>query len=144
MLRFGGFTLPHPPRDQRRLASPDAPIRWFADEVEPVSPPEGRLLLQTIPSRDINLDCRNNDGGRRVVLVNPDDLDTLALRDGDVVDLVSEWTDGDRRAPEFRVVSYPTARGCAAAYFPATNVLVPFDGSNIPTGEPLVVRLEPR
>jgi hypothetical protein len=54
----------------------------------------------------------------------------------------------ERRAEDFRVVSYPTARGCAAAYFPETNVLVPLDStaerSNTPTSKSLVVRLEAR
>ena len=54
----------------------------------------------------------------------------------------------DRRAENFRVVAFPTARGCAAAYFPETNVLVPLDstarGSNTPTSKSLVVSLEAR
>ncbi|HEY7118516.1 MAG TPA: hypothetical protein VH475_18140, partial [Tepidisphaeraceae bacterium] len=71
---------------------------------------------------------------------------------GDVVDLVSEWTAADgtveeRRAPRFRLVPYPTARGCAAAYFPETNVLVPIrntaDGSNQPASKSIVITLEP-
>ncbi len=45
-------------------------------------------------------------------------------------------TDGERRAAGFRVVDYATPRGCAAAYFPEANVLVPLDstaeGSNTP------------
>ncbi|MFN2537517.1 MAG: molybdopterin dinucleotide binding domain-containing protein, partial [Mycobacteriales bacterium] len=84
--------------------------------------------------------------GRRVVFVSPDDLRELGLRQGDVVDLVSEWQDGERRAAGFTVVSYPTARGCAAAYFPETNVLVPLDSradtSGTPTSKSIVIRLE--
>jgi hypothetical protein len=64
-----------------------------------------------------------------------------------MVDLVSEWADGERRAPHFRVVAYPTARGCAAAYFPEANVLVPLDstavGSQTPTSKQIIVRLVP-
>jgi anaerobic selenocysteine-containing dehydrogenase len=85
--------------------------------------------------------------GRRVVLVNSADLSRLNLADGDVIDLVSEWTDGrERRAPRFRVVAYPTAPGTCAAYFPEANVLVPLDsvatGSRTPTSKAIVVRLE--
>ncbi len=54
----------------------------------------------------------------------------------------------ERRAENFRAVAYPTARGCAAAYFPETNVLVPLDStarrSNTPTSKSLIIRLEPR
>ena len=78
---------------------------------------------------------------------SPDDAQDLGLADGSYVDLVSEWTDGvERRAPGFRVVHYPTARGCAAAYYPETNVLIPLDAtadtSNTPTSKSVVVRLE--
>ena len=41
----------------------------------------------------------------------------------------------------------PSARGCAAAYFPEANGLVPLDStaekSNTPTSKAVVVRLEP-
>ena len=47
----------------------------------------------------------------------------------------------------FRLVSYPTARGCAAAYYPEANVLVPLDsvaeGSHTPVSKGVLVRLEP-
>jgi len=43
-------------------------------------------------------------------------------------------------------VSYPTARGCAAAYYPEANVLVPLKsaatGSNTPVSKAVIVRLE--
>ena len=44
------------------------------------------------------------------------------------------------------MVAYPTARGCAAAYYPETNVLVPLDAtadtSNTPASKSVIVRLE--
>ena len=46
----------------------------------------------------------------------------------------------------FRVVAYDQPRGCAAAYYPETNPLVPLDskaeGSNTPTSKSVIVRLE--
>lgn len=46
------------------------------------------------------------------------------------------------------MVAYPTSPGCAAAYYPETNVLLPLDSvaesSNQPTAKGMVVRLEPR
>jgi anaerobic selenocysteine-containing dehydrogenase len=113
-------------------------------------------LLQTLRSHDqfnttiYGLDDRYRGvrNGRRVVFVNPGDLGELGVADGDCVDLHSEWSDGvDRVAEQFRVVAYPTARGCAAAYFPEANRLVPLDSSaersNTPTSKSIVVRLEP-
>ena len=118
--------------------------------------PEGRLLLQSLRSHDqfnttiYGLDDRYRGvhHGRRVVFVHPDDIEALGLADGDLVDLVSEWHDDvKRRAEAFRVVSYDTPRGCAAAYYPETNPLVPLGstaiGSHCPTSKSVIVRLEP-
>ena len=62
--------------------------------------------------------------------------------------MVSEWTDGsERQAPRFRVVPYDQPRGCAAAYYPETNPLVPLDhvaeGSNCPSSKSVIIRLDP-
>ncbi|CAL9391485.1 FdhF/YdeP family oxidoreductase [Streptomyces sp. enrichment culture] len=151
----GGFALPHAPRDERRFPTATGKANFTAAPVEYPKVPEGRLLLQTLRSHDqynttvYGLDDRYRGikGGRRVVLVHPDDAREHGLADGSYADLVSEWTDGvERRAPRFRVVHYPTARGCAAAYYPETNVLVPLDAtadiSNTPASKSVIVRLE--
>ncbi|MFE7134316.1 FdhF/YdeP family oxidoreductase [Streptomyces sp. NPDC057638] len=155
IARPGGFTLPHAPRDERRFPTATGKANFTAAPVEFPELPEGRLLLQTLRSHDqynttiYGLDDRYRGikGGRRVVLVNPEDARELGLADGSYTDLVSEWRDGvERRAPGFRVVHYPTARGCAAAYYPETNVLVPLDAtadtSNTPASKSVVVRCE--
>jgi molybdopterin-dependent oxidoreductase alpha subunit len=151
----GGFVLPHPPRDERRFATADGLAHFTANELELIQVPPGRLLLQTIRSHDqfnttiYGLDDRYRGiyNGRRVVFVCREDLEELGIADGASVDLVSEWADGERRAPSFRVVAYPTARGSAAAYYPETNPLVPLDHtaevSNTPASKSVVVRLEP-
>ncbi|MFD6249499.1 FdhF/YdeP family oxidoreductase [Streptomyces roseolus] len=151
----GGFALPHAPRDERRFPTRTGKANFTAAPVEYPRVPEGRLLLQTLRSHDqynttiYGLDDRYRGirGGRRVVLVHPEDAAALGLADGAYADLVSEWTDGsERRAPGFRVVHYPTARGCAAAYYPETNVLVPLEStadiSNTPASKSVIVRLE--
>ncbi|MFJ9349569.1 FdhF/YdeP family oxidoreductase [Streptomyces sp. NPDC101237] len=150
----GGFALPHAPRDERRFPTATGKANFTAAPVEYPALPEGRLLLQTLRSHDqynttiYGLDDRYRGirNGRRVVLVNPEDARALGVADGSYVDLVSEWKDGvERRAPGFRVVHYPTARGCAAAYYPETNVLVPLDAtadtSNTPASKSVVIRL---
>jgi molybdopterin-dependent oxidoreductase alpha subunit len=151
----GGFTLPHPPRDRRQFATPSGKARFTVNELMTVQVPKGRLLLQTVRSHDqynttiygLNDRYRGIHNGRRVVFVNPADLAELGIEDGTMVDLISEWKDGvDRRAKAFRVVSYPTAKGCAATYFPEANVLVPLEhtaeGSNTPASKSIVVRLD--
>ncbi|KIF73995.1 hypothetical protein QR77_08315 [Streptomyces sp. 150FB] len=153
--RPGGFELPHGPRDTRSFPTATGKANFTAAPVEYPRLPEGRLLLQTMRSHDqynttiYGLDDRYRGikDGRRIVMVNPDDARELGLPDGAYTDLVSEWKDGvERRAPGFRIVHYPTARGCAAAYYPETNVLVPLDAtadtSNTPTSKSVVVRFE--
>ncbi|MEU3724696.1 FdhF/YdeP family oxidoreductase [Streptomyces sp. NPDC031705] len=154
--RPGGFRLPHAPRDERRFPTKTGKANFTAAPVEYPHLPPGRLLLQTLRSHDqynttiYGLDDRYRGitGGRRIVMVNPEDAAALGLADGSYTDLVGEWKDGvERRAPGFRVVHYPTARGCAAAYYPETNVLVPLgstaDTSNTPASKSVVVRFEP-
>ncbi|HEX5596131.1 MAG TPA: FdhF/YdeP family oxidoreductase [Micromonosporaceae bacterium] len=154
--RPGGFTLPHPPRDRLSFSTPSGRAHFTVNPLSVIRVPAGRLLLQTLRSHDqynttiYGLDDRYRGvkAGRRVVFVNPEDLTRLGIADGALVDLVSEWSDGvERRAPAFRVIAYPSARGCAATYFPEANVLVPLDstaeGSNTPTSKQIIIRLEP-
>ncbi|GGN49919.1 formate dehydrogenase [Streptomyces kronopolitis] len=156
VARPGGFALPHAPRDSRSFPTATGKANFTAAPVEYPTAPEGRLLLQTLRSHDqynttiYGLDDRYRGikNGRRVVLVHPDDARERGLADGAYADLISEWTDGsERRADGFRVVHYPTARGCAAAYYPETNVLIPLDHtadtSNTPAAKSVVIRLEP-
>jgi formate dehydrogenase major subunit len=91
---------------------------------------------------------RGIEGGRRVVMMNRDDISQRGFQDGDLVDLITHWP-GDshvRRAASFRIVGYQTPRGSAAAYYPETNPLVPLDstalGSNTPASKSVVIRLE--
>ncbi|KRF15588.1 hypothetical protein ASG90_12715 [Nocardioides sp. Soil797] len=153
--RPGGFVLPHPPRDSRTFPTETGKAIFTPVPLEVIDVPEGRLLLQSLRSHDqfnttiYGLDDRYRgiSRGRRVVFVHRDDIAALGFADGDVVDLVSEWKDGtERSAPAFRIVEYDTPRGCAAAYYPEANPLVPLDstalGSNCPTSKSVVIRLE--
>ncbi|MGW8379841.1 FdhF/YdeP family oxidoreductase [Streptomyces sp. ODS28] len=150
----GGFRLPNPV-NERVFRTPTGKANFTANAYEAPEVPAGHLLLQTLRSHDqwntipyaLDDRYRGIKGGRRVVLVNPSDLRELGIADGSTVDLVGVWSDGaERRAPNFRVVSYPTPPGSAASYYPETNVLVPLDSvadiSNTPTSKSVVVRLE--
>ena len=155
-----GFQLPHPPRDSREFPTLTGKANFAVNPMQWVPVPPGRLVLQTLRSHDqynttiYGLDDRYRGvkGGRRVVFVNPADIETLGLTEGDRVDLVSEFTDTDgqlqeRRAKDFLVVPYSTPVGNAAAYYPETNPLVPLDHvaarSNTPVSKAIVIRLEP-
>jgi len=151
----GGFVLPNGPRDSRTFPTETGKAMLTVNQLEHIDRPPGRLLLQTMRSHDqFNTTIySNNDryrgikNGRHVVFVNPEDLAELGLSDGETVDVHSEFTDNvDRVLRGYRIVAYPSARGCAAAYFPEANALVPLDltaeGSNTPVSKSIVVRLE--
>jgi molybdopterin-dependent oxidoreductase alpha subunit len=151
----GGFLLDHAARDRREFKTSDAKAQFSANDLSWLPTEPGRLLLQTMRSHDqfnttiygLQDRYRGIDGTREVVFVNPDDLAELGLKDGQRVDIVSEFAGVERRAAGYRLVSFPTARGCVAAYYPETNVLMSADdvakGSNTPVAKGLTVRLEP-
>jgi len=155
-----GFQLPHPPRDAREFRTSTGRANFAINPLQWVPVPPGRLVLQTLRSHDqynttiYGLDDRYRGvkGGRRVVFINPADIESLGLTAGQRVDLVSEWTDADqrlqeRRAEDFLVVAYSTPVGNAAAYYPEANALVPLDHtaakSNTPASKAITIRVEP-
>lgn len=152
----GGFMLPNGPRDSRTFPTPIGKAILTVNVLERVDRPPGTLILQTLRSHDQfnttiyghNDRYRGIKNGRHVVFVNPDDLAELGLVDGQFVDVHGVFSDRIPRVlRKFRLVSYPTARGCAAAYYPEANVLVPLthlaEGSNTPVSKAVIVRLDP-
>jgi molybdopterin-dependent oxidoreductase alpha subunit len=151
----GGFQLTNPVNEYR-FNTPSGKALFTCNTFDRIQVPPGHLVLQTMRSHDQwntvpyapNDRYRGIKNGRRIVLVNPADIEELGLADRQLVDLVSSWADGvERRAENFRIIAYPAARGSAASYYPETNVLVPLDSvadiSNTPTSKGVFVRFEP-
>ena len=116
----------------------------------------GRLRLTTLRSHnqynttvyDSGDRYRGIEGERRVVFLNPVDMQERGLDEKSRVTICSHAADGrERRAPGFRPVFYDIPRGCAAAYFPETNVLVGIDEHAVksltPMSKYIEVTLEP-
>ncbi|MEU2485825.1 FdhF/YdeP family oxidoreductase [Streptomyces sp. NPDC012617] len=156
VARPGGIRLPNPV-NEGVYGTATGKAMFTRNAWQMLHAPDGHLVLQSLRSHDQwnTVPYTDDDryrgihGSRRVVLVNPQDVTRLGLAPGQKVDLVSVWAGGaDRRAEDFTVVAYPTSPGCAAAYYPETNVLLPLDSvaesSNQPTAKGMVVRLEPR
>ncbi|MFK0004099.1 FdhF/YdeP family oxidoreductase [Paenarthrobacter sp. NPDC090522] len=127
-----GFVLPNPPRDTRTFATDIGKARFSVSPLEYLEAPAGHLILQTVRSHDqynttfYGLDDRYRgvSEARRVILVHEDDIKELGFQDRDLVDVISTFAGTERRANKFRLIAYPTAKGCAAAYFPEANALV--------------------
>jgi molybdopterin-dependent oxidoreductase alpha subunit len=76
-------------------------------------------------------------GQRRVLFINREDIRALGFKDGDWVDILTVWDDGqERRANRFRLVAYDIPRGNIAAYYPETNPLVPLSSVALNAGTP--------
>jgi molybdopterin-dependent oxidoreductase alpha subunit len=150
-----GFQLPNSARDGS-FANVGGRARFTVSPLPDLSLPPGRLRMMTIRSHDqynttiYGLDDRYRGvrGERRVVFMNPADIAALGLVERQVVDLVSEWHDGERVGEAFIVVPYDLPRRNCATYFPEANVLVPLDSyadrSHTPTSKSVVIRVQPR
>lgn len=152
--RPGGFMLPHAARE-RIFNTSDGKAQLTINETDIIDLEDNQLLLTTVRAHDqyntisYGLDDRYRGvrGGRRVIFINDADLKKRGLRDGDIVDVVSVYDGKERRAPEFRLVSYNIAKDCIGGYFPELNILVPLEqrakGSETPVSKSLIVHLEP-
>jgi molybdopterin-dependent oxidoreductase alpha subunit len=149
----GGFYLPNGPREGT-FTTPSKRAQFTVHPIPDHALAQGQLLLTTLRSHDqFNTTIYGEDdryrgiyGGRRVVFLNADDMKERGIEKHQAVDLVSHFVSERRRAEKFRAVPYDIPRGCAAAYYPETNVLVPLrsvaDGSNQPSSKSIVITLE--
>jgi molybdopterin-dependent oxidoreductase alpha subunit len=82
---------------------------------------------------------------RRIVFMNPGDMAKNSLKKLDVVNLSSTYDSTTRTAYSFKVLPYKIPKGNLAAYFPETNVLVPYnhfaDRSQTPISKSIRVRI---
>ena len=82
---------------------------------------------------------------RRIVFMNPGDMAKNSLEKLDVVNLSSTYDSTTRTAYNFKVLPYKIPKGNLAAYFPETNVLVPYnhfaDRSQTPISKSIRVRI---
>ena len=103
------------------------------------------FLLTTIRSHDqfnstiygLNDRYRGVFHGRRVLFLNPLDMEERKLRAGQIVDIYSHFEGEVRKAPRFAIVPYEIARRSAAAYYPETNVLVPIRSVAAKSNQPV-------
>jgi molybdopterin-dependent oxidoreductase alpha subunit len=149
----GGFTLPNSARDLN-FAHIGGRARFTVHPVPNHELAPGQLLLSTIRSHDqfnttvydLNDRYRGVYGYRRVLLMNPADLEARGLASGDKVHITSHFRREKRHARGFTALPYDTPRGPAAAYFPEANVLVPVDHiadkSHTPASKSIVISVE--
>lgn len=150
----GGFYLPNAARDDD-YKTKTGKANFVVSSVDPIRLEPGQFLLTTLRTHDqfnttiYGLDDRYRGifHGRRVVLINPDDMKEHGWKAGECLDITSHFQDNGteqlRSAPRFVIVPYAIPRRCVATYFPEANVLVPIGSvalrSNTPTSKAVVV-----
>jgi molybdopterin-dependent oxidoreductase alpha subunit len=84
--------------------------------------------------------------GRKVLLMNPQDMTRLGLSEGQLVQARAVANDGfERRLGGLRLVAYNVPAGCIGGYYPECNVLLPLwhyaEESKVPAAKSISVTL---
>lgn len=149
----GGFYLPNCNREGN-FDTESKNARFNIATCSVVNLKDDELLMMTIRSHDqfnttiYGLDDRYRGiyNERRVIMMNRADMNKQQLQQGDVVDLYNYDDGKERVAYKFIVVPYSIPKGCAATYFPETNVLVPISSvaekSNTPVSKAVVIKVK--
>ncbi|MDH7448449.1 FdhF/YdeP family oxidoreductase [Aquimarina sp. 2201CG14-23] len=149
-----GFYLPNNVRDLDFSKLPEGKAQFSCCDLPKHVLKKDELLLMTIRSHDqfnttiYGLDDRYRGiyNERRIVLMNPNDVSRHKLKKFDIINMISNYDDKERKASNFLIIPYNIPEGNIAAYFPETNVLVPYnhyaDKSNTPISKSIVVTLE--
>jgi anaerobic selenocysteine-containing dehydrogenase len=148
-----GYYLPNNVRELDFSKLPNGKAQLTLNRLPDHKLRENEFILMTIRSHDqfnttiYGLDDRYRGvyNERRVLFMNREDMKNQGLNKMDVVDISSFYDDIKRTAYKFLVIPYVIPQGNLAAYFPETNVLVPYnhfaDRSKTPISKSIVVTL---
>ena len=148
-----GYYLPNNVRERDFSMLPNGKAQLTLNKLPEHSLGENEFLLMTIRSHDqfnttiYGLDDRYRGvyNERRVLFMNKVDMNAQGLHKMDVVDIHSNYNNTQRTAHKFLVIPYKIPKGNLAAYFPETNVLVPYnhfaDRSKTPISKSIKVNL---
>ena len=149
-----GFYLPNNVRELDFSKLPNQKAQFSVCGLPEHKLSSGEFILMTIRSHDqfnttiygLNDRYRGVHNERRVVFMNPRDMEKLKLNKLDVVNLISSYDQKERKAVKFLVIPYNIPEGNLASYYPETNVLVPYnhyaDKSYTPISKSVVVTIE--
>ncbi|MEM9400763.1 MAG: FdhF/YdeP family oxidoreductase [Verrucomicrobiota bacterium] len=148
----GGFYLPNHAREGN-FEKIGGSVPFSINVLRELKLAEDQLLLMTIRSHDqfnttiygMNDRYRGIKNERRVLFMNTEDMATRKITNQQLVDITSEFEGTTRKTNIFQAIEYDIPKGCAAAYFPEANVLVPLSStaeqSNTPTSKSVAIRV---
>jgi molybdopterin-dependent oxidoreductase alpha subunit len=150
----GGFYLPNAPREGKFETDEFGTKAPFTVSPLPVHHlEEGEYRMTSIRNHDqfnttiygLEDRYRGIHGERRVVFMNPKDVEREGFNAGDLVDLINNHGGRERVAKLFIIVPYDIPEGNTASYYPENNVLVPIDmvaeKSNCPSSKLFYVKI---
>ncbi|WP_298484764.1 FdhF/YdeP family oxidoreductase [uncultured Maribacter sp.] len=148
-----GYYLPHNARELDFSMLPNGKAQISINKLPDHNLEKDEFLLMTIRSHDqfnttiYGLDDRYRGvyNARRVVFMNPEDMKEHGLSQLQVVNISSYYDGKERTANNFKVISYKIPRGNIAAYYPETNIVVPYnqyaDKSRTPISKSVKVKI---
>jgi len=149
-----GYYLPNNVRELDFSNLPNGKAQLTINKIPQHKLQSNEYMLMTIRSHDqfnttiYGLDDRYRGvyNERRVLFMNAEDMESANLKKLDVVDIISIYDGIERIAHKFKVIPYAIPKGDLAAYFPETNVLVPYnhfaDRSKTPISKSIKVSLK--
>ena len=146
----GGFLLDIP-ASKREWRTPNKKANFLVTEglcEDKRIAGEGIITLTTVRAHDqynttiygLNDRYRGVFGRRDVLFLNKDDMVFRKISEGDLVEVESVLSENEGDLPhrtlKLTAVAYELPRGCAAAYYPEANVLVPLARHDKKSGTP--------
>ena len=149
----GGFYLPNNARENDFEKTHTGKANFTVNQLSDIEIEKDQFLMMTIRTHDqynttiygLHDRYRGILNERRVVLMNPKDMEEMNLVKKDLVTLTSHFNGEKRHASKFLAIPYDIPRKCTATYFPETNVLVPIQSkariSNTPASKTVVITI---
>ena len=148
-----GFYLPNPPKDNRIFNTDSGLANFRCNKLDIISADINEFIMMTIRSHDqYNTTVyspsdryRGIKGGRRIIFMNSDDIESSNLDSNSTVDITSLFKGKERTSKSWHLVPYDIPTGNVATYFPEANELIPLEsvaiGSNTPTSKSVRVKI---
>jgi molybdopterin-dependent oxidoreductase alpha subunit len=156
-VRIGkGFYLPNNARENDFKPTHTGKANFSINSPSEIKLEEHQFILMTIRTHDqynttiygLNDRYRGVLNERRVIFMNPKDMEKHQLEKLDLVDLTSHFNGEEREAKGFLAIPYSIPEQCTATYFPEANVLVPLkstaDISNTPNSKSTIITIKKR
>lgn len=147
----GGFRIPQPARERVFHTSSGKAEFSHAPLADVIPADSDTLVLQTMRSHDqwnttiysSNDRYRGVKNVREMIMLNPADMKSRGIAEGDEVDITSTSKDGTQRTlRRYRAIGYNTPVGSAAGYMPEMNALMSVTDFSPQSDQPLMKSIQ--